>query len=35
VALLGLNHVSWNLAKSSRVILLTLASVPLPVKGTA
>ena len=33
VALLGLNQVSWNLARSSRVILLTLSSVPVPMKG--
>ncbi len=35
VALLGLYQVSWNLARSSRVILLTLDSVPVPTKAPA
>jgi hypothetical protein len=33
VAWLGLNHVSWNFARSSRVSFETLASVPEPVSG--
>jgi hypothetical protein len=33
VALFGLNQVSWNLAKSSRVIFFTLASVPVEIRA--
>ena len=33
VALLGLNQVRWNAARSSEVSAATDSSVPLPVKG--
>ena len=33
VALFGLNHVLWNLTRSSRVIFATEPSVPEPVNG--